>query len=88
MWERRGDSGQGSSIESDIPLARPNTRGVYSQEAKPSGHGLGMEDVVTKDLGSVESCGNLQADEAGEEVSFASHPGEEILVTNPNSKVT
>ena len=64
-WERRGDYDQGSSTESDIPLARPSTRGVYSQEAGPSSRGLGMEDVMIEDLRSVKSCGNFQAEEVG-----------------------
>ena len=55
----KGDSDQGSKAESDIPLTRPSTIGLYSQKDRPSGRGLEMANVMTEDLESVESHGNL-----------------------------
>ena len=46
-WER-ADSEHGSSTKQVIPFARLTTREMASQEeAGPSGHDIGMEDVET-----------------------------------------
>ena len=58
------------------------------EEAGPSGRDIGMEDVETKYLGSVDFHGNPQDEEASVGVSSASHPREGILVSNLRSKVT
>ena len=46
-WER-ADSEHGSSTKQVIPFSKPTTREMASQEeAGPSGHDIGMEDVET-----------------------------------------
>ena len=71
-----------------VPFAKMTVMEVMSQEeARPSSCDIGMEDVETVDLSSVESWGNPKPEEAGVEMSSMSHPGEGILVLNLTLKV-
>ena len=60
---------------------------MLSVKDGPSGCDIGMKDIETKDLRSVESRGEHQIMELGEEVSSTSHLGEGILLVNPKSTV-
>ena len=65
VWERGDDSQHGSSSEGTVPMTLLSERAMSSARVGPSGRGLELEDVETKDLGSVKSRGDGKLVEQG-----------------------